>query len=196
MPLSCQQCAAARLTNQWCDACNVGYVAGVPIKSKFLFETLDAHGHDLVAANFTCPTCKIAIATEGFCEPCRIGWIDKKAYFSRLTYHLAKGVAKDPSTLSCTVCRKNSETYGWCERCGHGMVGNVEVKSRADFEGGRRGYELMMTAIEASGRCEMCGQVIITDGSCFVCKISYKDGKAVTPTTAPSVANPGVRGGP
>src|SRR5262245_42365985 len=57
----CPTCAQAKLKNQWCDHCGVGYVAGAPIRSKILFEALDAHGHDLVLAAIQCPECKAAI---------------------------------------------------------------------------------------------------------------------------------------
>jgi hypothetical protein len=180
-PPPCPTCAQAKLANKWCDACNVGYVAGVPIRNKMLFEALDAHGHVLVLSAVKCPTCQAAIRADGYCEKCRIGWVHKLAYFSRLTYHLAKGKSCDPSTLTCEVCRKNAENYGWCPSCGVGMIGNFAVPTRADFEGGVRGFELMLAANEASKRCQECSLAIMADASCFYCKITYKDGKPVPP---------------
>lgn len=180
-PYPCPACPSAKLENKWCDSCNVGYVAGVPIHSKFLFEWMDAHGHelDLDAVRARCLTCKAALENDGFCDACRIGWVQKLGYFSRLTYHLAKGKACDPSTLTCETCRKNSKNYGWCTSCNVGMIGNVKIPTRADFDGGVRGFELMQAAIEASKRCEACALAIMSDEACFFCKITYKDGKSV-----------------
>lgn len=187
-PPACATCARAKLKNQWCEACKVGYVAGVPIKCKTLFEGLDAHGHEVVISSIKCPTCQAAIASDGFCEKCRIGWYRRQAYFSRLTYHLAKGTPRDASTIRCAVCRKNAEKYGWCEMCGVGMIGNVAVRNRADFEGGCRGYDLMMCAVAASSRCANCALCMLTDMSCFFCKIAYKDGKPVPRVAQPPAA--------
>jgi len=180
-PPACPTCAQAKLTNKWCDKCQIGYVAGVPIECKILFETLDAHGHELVLSAIDCPDCQAAIRTDGFCEKCRIGWVHNLAYFSRLTYHLAKGTPSDPARISCLACRRNARKYGWCDSCGAGMIGNVAIRNRNDFAGGCRGYDLMMSAIEASKRCEVCALVILTDTSCFRCKKQYKDGKVVPP---------------
>lgn len=175
----CPTCAGAKLTNKWCDKCAVGYVAGAPIKSKLLYEALDAHGHDLNIPQIACAICQAAVPVDGYCEKCRVGWVRRQAYFSRLTYHLAKGQPCDPKSLACPDCRKNSEKYGWCDKCSVGMVGNVAIRSRSDFDGARRGYDLMAAAIEASGRCDMCGIACLTDNTCFICKIPYKDGKAL-----------------
>jgi len=178
-PPGCPTCARARLANEWCDACKVGYVAGVPIQCKVVFECIDAHGHKLMLRTIECPSCKAAIAINGFCETCRIGWLDGLAYYSRLTYHLAKGKACDPATLGCAACRGNASRYGWCAACGVGMIGNVAIRDRKDFDDGCRGYDLMITAVEASRRCDVCGLAIMTDTSCFRCRKTYKDGKEV-----------------
>ena len=167
------------LTNGKCERCNIGYVVGVPIKSRLLYEGLDAHGHTLMLETIECPTCKKAIEEDGFCDKCRIGWWKKQAYFSRLTYHTAKGVVHDPATITCPTCRGNTAKYGWCETCRLGMVGNVALSNRYDYEQAARGYDLMLAAIEASKRCDTCSLVILTDGDCLLCKKSYKDGKAL-----------------
>lgn len=149
-----------------------------------LFEALDAHGHELDIVNVKCPSCRDAIARDGFCETCRIGWVKKLAYFSRLTYHLARGKACDPAALTCATCRKNAATHGWCAACGIGMIGNVAVTDRTDFEGGCRGFDLMSAAVAASGRCEACALAILNDEPCFYCKITYRDGKPVPKAAA------------
>ncbi len=175
----CPTCAQAKLTNQWCEACKVGYVAGVSIKNKILFEYMDAHGHELDLGSVKCLICQAGIAIDGYCEACRIGWVRKLGYFSRLTYHLAKGKPCDPSSLTCKGCRTNAEHYGWCKTCGVGLIGNVVIPTRADFDGGVRGFELMLTAIEATKRCELCPVAIMSDTICFFCKVTYKDGKPI-----------------
>ena len=181
----CDDCARARLENKWCDACKIGYVAGVPIKSRLLFECLDAHGHTLVLETFTCPTCKEAILQDGFCERCRIGFLDKQAYFSRLTYELAHGTPQEVEKIACPACRRNAKRYGWCEKCNAGMVGNVLLGNLANYEPATRGFELMLTANSAADRCEMCALAIVTDTRCFVCKINYKEGKPLAATSQP-----------
>lgn len=178
-PQPCPTCAAAKRTNQWCDRCKVGYVAGTPIRSKVLFDALDAHGHVLDLSSIKCEQCQNAIAHEGFCETCRIGWHLKQAYFSRLTYHVSRGVVRPDGPIACSTCRQNATRYGWCDACALGSVGNVEFRDRADFDGACRGYDLMMAADEASRRCETCALAILTDTSCFYCKVTYKEGRPV-----------------
>lgn len=176
---SCAQCAAARLTNLWCEACNVGYVAGVRFDSRMLFEAVDAHGHDLVLSTISCPTCKAEMERDGFCDTCRRGWIRKQAYYSRLTYRLAQGRALDPAAISCPACRQNATRYGWCGRCGVGMVGNVAISDRAAFDDGCRGFELMLAAIDASRRCKTCALAVLNDAKCFACGLTYRAGRRV-----------------
>jgi hypothetical protein len=98
-------CARARLRNGWCDACRVGYVAGVPVRSAMLFEALDAHGHDIDPASIECAECRAAIGTDGFCPACRRGFVKGQLYFSRLTYAIANGSFVDPVAITCPHCR-------------------------------------------------------------------------------------------
>lgn len=160
-------------------------MAGVPLKSKLLFEGLDAHGHTLMLETFTCPTCKQAIAEDGFCTKCRIGFLHKQAYFSRLTYELAHGEPVDVDKLTCPICKENSKHYGWCDKCKVGMVGNVKLKDRKNYDAALRPFDVMLIANEAGARCEMCALAIVTDTHCFVCKIDYKDGKPVQAPAKP-----------
>src|SRR2546427_9062240 len=41
-------CEEAKRTNGWCEPANTGYMAGLEVRSRFLYEVLDAHGHDIV----------------------------------------------------------------------------------------------------------------------------------------------------
>src|SRR5580765_7031625 len=51
-------CATARETNGWCPVHEFGYVGGVKVTSRWLYETIDAHGHQLDLTTFTCPSCR------------------------------------------------------------------------------------------------------------------------------------------
>lgn len=178
-PRRTDACAEAVTKNLWCDARNVGFVAGVPIQSHLLFDALDAHGHELNPHAFTCPGCVEAIRTGGFCDKCRIGWVGGLAYFSRLTYHLARGHVVTAADHRCGACRGAMGPTHWCDVCKRGVVGNTIFDNRADFLGARRGFELMLTADEASRRCETCALAILANDSCFFCKVAYLDGKPV-----------------
>lgn len=177
-PAVCR-CEAARRENGWCAACKVGYVAAVRVPSAVLFETLDAHGHGIEPERIACPTCKDALRTDGFCDVCRMGFIEKRAYLSRLSYHVARGRVIDPAKLECETCRKNAAGHGWCDACQLGLVGNFAVKERGDLEPARRAFELLHKAIATIPRCETCAVALFTGGGCRHCKLRYRDGKPV-----------------
>jgi hypothetical protein len=107
----------------------------------------------------------------------RRGWVNRLAYYSRLTFQLAKGKPQDVATIQCPACRKNAERCGWCDACKQGMIGHVAITHRADFDDGRRGYELMMLGIETLPRCEGCAIAIVMDRMCPFCRIDYREGK-------------------
>ena len=171
-------CPKARRTNGWCELHRVGYVAEVPIRSALLHETLDAHGHQVDPGSFECESCKQAIAASGFCEKDRIGFVDGLAYFSRLTYELARGEQTPHGSLSCPVCRKNAgEGPGWCGECKRGMVGHVAIRDKAAYEAAARAVAILRSAVEAAERCEHCAVAMATDTDCPYHRITYKDGK-------------------
>jgi len=172
-------CVAARMTNGWCSLHEVGYVGSVRIRSSILYETLDAHGHAVDLSTFTCESCRKAISEEGFCEKDRIGFVDDLAYFSRLTYELARGYLTDPESLDCPVCRKNSETLGWCDADSRGMVGQVAIRDREAWERTAKAVAILREAVKTSERCERCAAAMVTDTQCPYCRITYKDGKPV-----------------
>ncbi|MFQ5412648.1 MAG: hypothetical protein ACE5EC_10125 [Phycisphaerae bacterium] len=165
----CESCIEAKRHHQWCEACDVGYVAGVPIPSRLLFETLDAHGHDLDLASITCPTCKAAIEADGFCAACGIGWCHKQAYFSRLTYWLAQGERRDTAGLTCNTCRRSAMKTGWCDACGLGWVGNTAFRNRSAFDAAQPEYDRLSAALKTLDRCEHCAVALWTDTTCFDC---------------------------
>ena len=172
-------CASSRATNGWCPVHEFGYVGGVKVTSRWLYETIDAHGHTLDLSTFTCPDCRHAIATNGFCATHRIGFIDKQAYFSRLTYELGKAEVKPAGSITCATCRKNAETHGWCPKSGVGMIGPFAIRNRQDYDAAAKALAVFIAANEAAARCNYCAGAILTDSTCPVCKIAYKDGKAL-----------------
>jgi hypothetical protein len=172
-------CATSRVTNGWCAIHGFGYVGGLKIESAWLYEALDAHGHDLDLSTFACPACKKAIASDGYCEEHRIGFVRRQAYFSKLTYETAKAEPKDVAALGCPVCRKNAEDHGWCGKDKLGLVGPFAFRSRADYDEAVRALEIVRLAAVASKRCDHCAGAIITDTQCPFCLIRYKGGKAV-----------------
>lgn len=169
---------AAKLTNGWCAKCDVGWVANVRIKSKMLYEALDAHGHDINPASIECQSCQRALATDGFCERCRMGFVDQKLYFSPLTYYLARGQACDPAKITCRSCRKAARSHGWCTACDKGMVGNFAYTDKADYEHACEEYDLLIKAVAKSEECELCGAALFYGARCRICKIDYASYRA------------------
>lgn len=176
-------CATARQTNGWCEAHRVGYVASVKITSGRLYEVLDAHGHELDLTTFQCDACRKAIASDGFCDQHRIGFVGRLAYFSRLTYELARGEPVDPAGIECPACRVNAGSHGWCDKCSRGMVGDVAIRDKAAYQHAAKAVEILISAAQTAARCEWCAVAMITDTQCPDCKITYKDG---VPVPAPA----------
>lgn len=174
-------CTTARDANGWCEQHQVGYVGGIPIRSRLVFETMDAHGHVVDLSTFHCETCQKAILTDGYCEGNSVGFVKKLAYFSRLTYELARGERAPRADITCRVCRKNSESQGWCERCKIGRIGPVAIRDREAYERAAHAADLLRAANEAAVRCEWCGVSVLTDARCPFCRITYKDGKPIPP---------------
>lgn len=159
-------CAEARRSHAWCEAEGAGFIAGIEIRSEVLWEALDAHGHDVDVERLGCDVCRKAKAGGGFCDEHAMGWAGGMAYLSRLTYHLARAESLASGSLACTTCRKHAETVGWCEECGLGIVGNIAFRDREEFEEMVRQIEVLRTAIERSGDCEICAGALIIDGRC------------------------------
>src|SRR5262249_6179148 len=79
-------CGDAKGMSGWCERHGIGYVGSVRIRSWLLYETMDAHGHTLDPGNLQCPECQKAFTADGFCEAHKGGFVERKAYFSRLTF--------------------------------------------------------------------------------------------------------------
>ena len=174
------KCDVSKLKGGWCSKCETGYLAGVRIKSEFLFEVLDAHGHDIDPGAIRCASCKEARKSNSFCDQCRRGWIDNRLYMSRLTYHLTKGEPKILFDIKCAICKEGAARGGWCEKCRVGMVGNVAIKDKTDFDHAAGAYRRLLVAVRLSSQCEMCAVALMSDGRCTKCKKTYKNGEVVS----------------
>jgi tetratricopeptide (TPR) repeat protein len=179
-------CATAKRDNAFCDVHHRGYVAAVEIHSRLLWDTLDAHGHTLDLSTFTCESCRKAIATDGFCEDHRVGFLGGLAYFSRLTYELARGEKREPSGVACPVCRKNADSLGWCDTHGLGMIGAVAIKDRQAYDRAAKSVEILRAASKEAERCEHCAMAMVTDTQCPMHRITYKDGRPLSPPAGQS----------
>ncbi len=173
-------CAASKLKGGWCKVCRVGHLASIKIESEMLFENLDAHGHDIDPSRLQCEVCKKAIKTDGYCDACRMGFVRGLAYLSRLTYHLARGVARDVPAIQCATCRNNAVHFGWCDLCKVGMIGNVTIAEKGDFERAVPEFQRLLEARKMMKTCEMCAVALFADGYCLTCKKSYLGGKVVS----------------
>ncbi len=184
LPLSdpSQACEQARRLNRWCAAANAGYVAGVEIRSRFLYEALDAHGHDIDPAAVKCDTCRKALKSDGFCAAHRMGYVHGLAYMSPLTYDIARGRTIDPATITCKVCRQHTEGIGWCDTDRLGIAGRVAFDDRQVFREFSKNYQILLAAVEASKKCETCAAAMMADGYCGIHRVKYLDGKAVSGT--------------
>jgi hypothetical protein len=163
----------------WCARHGVGYVADVKIRSFLLYEMMDAHGHTIGVRTFPCPACQEALDSEGFCDEHRMGFVGGQAYFSRLTFELARAQSTDLTKIVCPVCRKNARGHGWCEAHQTGMVGNFAITDRRRYQDVAKAIDILEIASKISERCEHCALAIVTDSRCPFHKITYKDGHPV-----------------
>lgn len=182
-------CLSAPATNGWCEKHGIGYVAMVPIRSRMLFDTLDAHGHEVDLTTFQCPVCQKAIQTDGICEEHSIGFVNKLAYFTRIAYELARAVYREPAEIECPDCRKNAETSGWCAKHGVGMIGGFAMRDEEGWKISARLTEVLRLAAKKVAECERCAIAIVYDSDCPIHNIFYKDGVPVPPPQAPKPPN-------
>jgi hypothetical protein len=166
-------CDQAKRINGWCEAADAGYVASVEIRSRFLYEVLDAHGHDIDPRAVTCETCKKALWTDGYCPAHKMGFVHGEAYLSPLNYHLARTRRVDPSTITCRTCRKHTRGIGWCEKDRVGIAGLFAVDDRQEFKELERAYGILLAAVAMAPRCETCAGAIVTDGYCGIHHVKY-----------------------
>lgn len=179
-------CLSAPATNGWCEKHGIGWVAMVPIRSRMLFDSLDAHGHQVDLTTFHCPTCQKAIQTDGVCEEHSIGFVNKLAYFTRLAYELARSVYREPAEIECPDCRKNAATSGWCAKHGVGMIGGFAIRDEEGWKIAARLTDVLRIAAKKVPECERCALAIVYDSDCPIHNIYYKDGVPVPPPAAPT----------
>ena len=183
-------CPVAPASSGWCDVCAVGYVGPVEIHSRYLHEVMDPHGHVVAPSSFRCTVCRLALETDGFCEEHRIGFVDKLAYFSRLTYELARWEPVDPSLDECRGCPPHAGEPAWCESCGLGVVGDVAIRDRQAFESALEAIRILRIADERAARCEHCAAAIVTDTECPIHRTVFRDGEEVSPAGKPGSPAP------
>ena len=172
-------CREARRSHRWCDAREVGFVADVEVRSRVLYDALDAHGHDFDASRRDCEVCRKAQAGGGYCEKHLIGFVDGRAYLSRLTYHVFRGKTFEPEELPCSECWDPKTPHRWCEECGLGYVGNVMLRDREEFDQLSREYEVLLNAGERASICEICAAAMVQHSRCHIHRISFQDGKEI-----------------
>jgi len=172
----------------WCTVHGIGYIGGVEVQSETLYSAMDAHGHTVDLSTFVCPGCRKAIAEQGFCEEHNIGFVRGQAYFSFLTYQLARGEKRRIADITCPVCRENAAGRGWCEKHQIGMVGRVAIRGRRDYDRVARMLERLELANGEARRCETCAVALALDGYCPFCKRTYQDGKWLE--SPPAAATP------
>jgi len=179
---STASCEEARRINGWCTTGDVGYVASVPIHSRFLYEVLDAHGHEIIKSEVACATCRRALETDGYCPAHKMGYVHGEAFMSPITYHLARARTIDPAAIRCPACRRHTQGIGWCEKDKLGIAGYFAVDDRSEFEALEAAYRVLLIANEMASRCETCAGAIITDGYCAIHRVRYDAGKAISGT--------------
>ena len=173
-------CDAPFETNAWCEAHSVGQIGPLEIRSRVLFETLDAHGHVVDPSTFECSACQEAIRTSGFCETHRVGFSRGLAYFSRLTYELSRGTRLDTTGIDCAVCLENvTALRGWCPTHRRGIAGNVVISDPAAYARVERALEVVEAASAVAERCEHCAAAMVTDSQCPLCRITYDGGRPI-----------------
>jgi hypothetical protein len=169
-------CEEARRTNGWCKAANAGYVASVEIRSRYLYEALDTHGHRIVRTAVTCETCRKALETDDYCPGHRMGYVGGRAFMSAITYQLARARKIDPATITCPICREHTQEIGWCEKDQVGLAGYFAVSDRKQFAELAQAYAILLEAVETLPKCETCAAAIITNGYCTTHRLWYQSG--------------------
>jgi len=182
-------CPSARLTNGWCETHEIGSVGGVLIRSKIIYEVLDAHGHELDLTTFKCPACRKAIEQHGFCSEHRVGFVRGLTYFSRLTYELARARTENPDGIRCAICRKNARNHGWCNRCRIGRAGAFAIRDRPSYDRVAEAIGILEFANREAPRCQGCAIAILTDSSCPIHRIPYRNGHAAGKSSSEAAAS-------
>jgi len=174
-------CKDARRHGGWCNECDVGYVAAVRIESADLFEALDAHGHQIDPKRIECSSCQEGLKSDGFCDRCSMGFVEKQAYLSRLTYHLALGKQIAEADIACKVCKELAGKTGWCKKCRRGWIGFVSIDHKKDYDQAAKAYAILVAAVKMLQKCDTCAVAMVPGARCPSCNVFYKDGQPTEP---------------
>ena len=136
------------VSSGWLPSSAGGFIAGIPVPSQTLYESLIPAPHDLLSlGDVQCPSCRAAIGSDGYCGHCGVGWVAQRGYVTRLSYYLAKGNPLDASALACPACRENSRRLGWCDRCGIGMLGEMAYRDRLLYDEAVPSFEILLSSV-------------------------------------------------
>ena len=174
----CDSCKLAQTEDGWCGGCKVGYFDGVAIKSKKLFDAVA--GEKVAPQAMKCPSCVKAAKQDGACDDCGVAFAGGKVYKSKVAQTLALGKAAQPDKLACSMCQKNSKDQGWCDNCKVGLVGNRAFKDKQGYTRAAAARKVLLAAAKTAEKCPNCAVAMVSDGTCSVCKVSFKDGKKVS----------------
>lgn len=172
-------CKTARVEGGWCGDCNKGYVAGITVASRKLYDALQ--GKPVNEADIRCPGCRKAMAAGGTCDSCRISYSGKQAFRSPFAAALAAGQRVKSEEITCPTCRGNADQHGWCDSCKAGIVHHRVFKEREAYDRAVKAWEILAASTKELGHCEQCAIAMATNGRCEQCKESFQDGKPIKP---------------
>lgn len=167
-------CDKAKAVSGWCGDCKVGYVGGVEVKSKVVYNALAGAPAPMESK---CEGCRKAMASNGRCDGCGVSFADKKMYRSPFSWALAKGSYKAESDFKCDGCKKLCKDGGWCESCKQGVIHGFVFKDRKEFDSAMKAHVVVQNSCTA--KCEGCAVAMSTNGKCAACNATYLDGKKV-----------------
>ena len=158
--------------------CGKGKIFGVELTSRKLFDSLG--GKKFEADKIKCPGCKLAAEKSGTCDDCKVAAAHGKFYHSMVAHALAKGKPYTAEKAAhCSECKSAYEDNGFCTGCSVGFVAGRMFKGRESYDTASEAHKTIVTAINASKKCEACAVAMVNDGTCETCKIEFKDGKKV-----------------
>lgn len=186
-------CKTSAKKDGWCTDCKVGFVDGVKIKSRKLYDALQG---ELVSADKTsCSGCKAAaakaatskltsakLASDKGATCCGKTFVGKKSYRSPVAAILASGHPVDMAKIAdskCEGCKAAAKNNGFCKDCGVGIVAGRLYKGKENFAKAQQAYATLVKASKAVDVCEGCAVAMVTDSKCESCKVSFKDGKMI-----------------